>query len=203
MKETVINEILRLVTEYGYIFLFLALILENTVFVGLVMPGEAVLLAAAVLAGRGYLNIYIVFFVAAAAAIMGNIGGYLIGYFGGRKLLVKYGRKYFGGQSLEKSEQYFKEHGPKTVFVGRFAAGIRVFVAALAGTSKMDFILFLYYTVSSVFIWTLAVCLLGYFFGSRYLFLLFIIRRFSLVLLIFIIIIVGLYFFWRRIYGKE
>ena len=195
------NVLLGLVSQYGYYFLFLALFLENTVFVGLIMPGETVLLAAAVLSSRGYLNVFLVFAVALLASILGNIGGYFIGYFGGRNILVKYGKKFSLREHLEKSEVYFCEHGRKTVFVGRFAAGIRVFVASLAGASKMNFGLFLFYTSASAVLWTLLVTLLGYFFGSQYKLILMVMRRLSLLLLTLLVIFISFYI-WRRRYGK-
>lgn len=195
------NDLFLIISKYGYYFLFIALFLENTIFVGLVMPGETVLLAAAVIASRGYLNIYIVFIVACVAAVLGNIGGYFVGYFGGPNFLVKYGKKFSLDELLVKSEVYFREHGRKTVFIGRFAAGIRVFVASLAGASKMNFGLFFFYTVASVIIWTLAVTLLGFFFGQQYELILTLLRRFSFILLTLLVIFI-IFYVWRRRYGK-
>jgi membrane-associated protein len=196
------EQILKFISIYGYLFIFCALFAENTVFVGLIMPGETVLFAGAFAASNGYLNVYIVFTVACLAAILGNIGGYLIGYFSGRSVLEKYGNKFSAGKLVGESEEYFKKHGKKTVFIGRFAAGIRVFVAALAGASRMDFGLFLFYTVASVFLWTLGITLLGYFFGSHYKLILLISKRFSIILLVIIVILITI-FLWRRGYGKK
>lgn len=195
------NQILQYISIYGYVFIFLALFLENTVFIGLVLPGETILFAGAFAASRGYLDIRLVFVISSIAAILGNVGGYLIGFYGGRNFLLKYGNKFSLSKLIGDSEEYFKQHGKKTVFIGRFAAGIRVFVAAFAGASRMDFGIFLLYTIASVLLWTLGITLLGYFFGSYYSIIFLYIKRFSFILLI--VVVIFIIYYWRTHYGKK
>jgi len=177
----------------------LALLAENTVFVGLVMPGETVLLAGAVAASRGYLNIYLVFAVGTIAAILGNVGGYFIGYYGGRPLLEQISHRFKRWEkAIDKAESYFDSHGTKTVFFGRFAAGIRVFVGALAGASRMNFLEFLLYTVISVILWTLSISVLGYFSGKNWQLIVIILKRAGWFVLLIFAIVLLVYFFVRR-----
>lgn len=168
MSESLLGLILEYFETYGYLLVFLFLLLENFIVLGLIVPGETVLLVASFLAATGRLNIFYVIATAAAAAILGNNIGYLLGREGGRRLVERFGGRLVTPERLRAAEAYFDAHGPKTVFIGRFAAGVRVFIPALAGASKMAYSKFLFYTVTSVLIWTTAAGLLGYFFGRNW-----------------------------------
>src|SRR5262245_17450497 len=110
--------------SYGLILLFLLVAVECC---GIPLPGESALITAAVLAGDGHFNIVEVIAVAAAAAIIGDNVGYWIGRLGGRALLERTPivrdtiPKY-----LPRGERFFEKHGPKTVVIGRFVAGLRI-----------------------------------------------------------------------------
>ncbi len=167
--ESVLQWLLYWFQLYGYYVVFVALLAENTVVLGLIIPGETVLLAASFLAAQGELSLPAVMAVGWSGAVCGNNIGYLIGRHGGRPFLERYGRYFLiSPERLAAAERYFDSHGPRTVFVGRFAAGVRVFISMLAGASHMDYRKFLLYTLASVTIWTLALTLLGYFFGYNW-----------------------------------
>ena len=170
------------------------MLLENTIFVGLVVPGETVLLAAGVLAGRGLLNIYLVIAIAFFATATGNIIGYFIGFHGGRPLINKYGKKFHLSKRVSQTEKFFEKHGVKSVFIGRFVTGVRVFIASFAGIGRMNFGLFVVYSILSAAIWTVLIALLGFFFGQNYQILVSFINKFGLVLLITLIVILVIYF---------
>ena len=119
----------------GYPLLFLLVMAESS---GVPIPGETALIAAAVLASKGTLQIELVIAIAAAAAIVGDNIGYLIGRKGGRWLLERPGR--FSDQRLRvlaTGEPFFERHGPKAVFFGRFVLGLRVWASWLAGATYM------------------------------------------------------------------
>ena len=125
----------HLVEVAGYPLLFLMVMAETS---GLPIPGETALITAAVLAGQGKLEIGIVIALAAAAAIVGDNIGYLIGRKGGRWVLERPGA--FQGQRqevLRVGEPFFEVHGAKAVFFGRFILGLRVWASWLAGATRM------------------------------------------------------------------
>lgn len=164
-----LDTLIALFHQYGYYLIFLALLLENIVFVGLVIPGETVLLASSFLAARGEINFAYVLVLAVAAAWIGNNIGYWVGRSGGRTFLERYGRYFHVSEArIKAAEAYFEAHGPKTVFIGRFAAGVRGFVAPLAGASRMGYGKFLGYTTSAILVWTAVLGALGYFFGENW-----------------------------------
>src|SRR2546422_580345 len=132
-----------LVASYGYVVLFFLVALES---LGIPLPGETALLTAAALAALGHLSIYAVVATAVAAAVIGDNGGYWIGRKGGIALVRRYGRRIHLNESqLDRARGFFERHGPKTVFIGRFIALLRTWVAVLAGTARMPYGSFMFY----------------------------------------------------------
>ena len=151
------------VSHVGYPLLFLTVMAESS---GLLVPGETALIAAAVLASQGKLQIEVVIALAAAAAIVGDNIGYVIGRKGGRWVLERPGRFYRQRQEvLSVGEPFFERHGPKAVFFGRFLLGLRVWASWLAGGTRMPWPSFLLWNALGGITWATAVGLVAYFLG--------------------------------------
>jgi len=154
-----------LVASYGYAVLFVLVALES---LGIPLPGETALVTAAAFAALGHLSIYGVVATAAAAAILGDTGGYWIGRTGGIALVRRYGRVVHLDESqLERARRFFERHGPKTVFIGRFIALLRTWAAVLAGASRMPYDSFLRYNALGGICWSALFGTLGYVFGRN------------------------------------
>jgi membrane protein DedA with SNARE-associated domain len=154
----------HLVEVAGYPLLFVLVMAESG---GLPIPGETALITAGVLASRGKLQIEWVIVTAAAAAIVGDNIGYLIGRKGGRWLLERPGR--FHRQRLEvlkTGEPFFTRHGAKAVFFGRFLLGLRVWASWLAGATRMHWRTFVAWNALGGITWATGIGLLAYFLGS-------------------------------------
>ena len=120
----------------------------------------------AVLASQGKLRIELVIPLAAAAAIVGDNIGYVIGRKGGRWLLERPGA--FHRQRLRVlavGEPFFEEHGPKAVFFGRFLLGLRVWASWLAGATRMHWRSFVLWNAFGGIVWASAIGLIAYFLG--------------------------------------
>ena len=142
----------HLLGEYGYGLVFLVIGLEA---MGLPLPGESLIIAAAVYAATTHkLSIYGVVPAAILGAIMGDNVGYLLGRRLGFPLLRRYG-KHVGltDRRLDLGRYLFKRHGGKVVFLGRFIAILRTFVALLAGASHMEWKSFLLWNAVGGVIW--------------------------------------------------
>ena len=153
----------HLVTVAGYPLLFAVVMSESG---GLPVPGETALIAAAALASQGKLHIELVIALAAAAAIVGDNIGYLIGRKGGRWLLERPGA--FARQRrevLEIGEPFFAKHGAKAVFFGRFVLGLRVWASWLAGATRMPWRSFLLWNALGGIAWATIVGLVAYYVG--------------------------------------
>ncbi len=156
-----------LVVHYGYFAIFAVIALESA---GIPMPGETILISAAVFAGarHGGLNIYLVIGTAAAAAIFGDNLGFWVGREWGLGLLIRHGRYIGIDQKKLKVGQYlFLKHGGKIVFFGRFVALLRAFAAVLAGANRFDPRRFLLYNALGGAVWASLMGGLGYMFGLQ------------------------------------
>jgi membrane protein DedA with SNARE-associated domain len=153
----------HLVEVSGYPLLFLVVLAESS---GLPIPGETGLIAAAILASQGKLQIELVIPIAAAGAIAGDNIGYLIGRKGGRWLLERPGLFHRQRlEALETGESFFERHGPKAVFFGRFVLGLRVWASWLAGATHMRWRSFVLWNALGGIAWATAIGLIAYFIG--------------------------------------
>jgi membrane protein DedA with SNARE-associated domain len=192
-----------LVHEYGLLALFLIVMLESG---GVPLPGETALIAAAIFASRGDLEISEVIAVAAAAAIVGDNLGYWIGRTAGRKVLERLGPiRRWSKPSLEWSERFFQRHGGKTVFIGRFVAVLRVTAAWMAGVSHMRWWRFFVWNAAGGICWAVLVGLIAYYAGhaaadaiGRYGFL-----GAAGVIVLGVLTFVGVHFWRKRILRTE
>jgi membrane protein DedA with SNARE-associated domain len=156
----------QLLLDYGLVLLFAFVAVESA---GVPIPGETALIAAAVFARPEYhhYSLLSVIVVGAAGAIVGDNLGYGLGRFGGRRLINRWGpiRRY-AEKVLPPSERFFKRHGAKAVFFGRFIAILRVTAAWLAGLSHMQWWRFFAWNALGGIIWATGVSLLAYWAGK-------------------------------------
>jgi membrane-associated protein len=130
------------------------------------LPGETALITTGVLAHRGTFQIGLVIPIAAAAAILGDNVGYLIGRTGGRRLLERDGfLEHHRREILRRGEPFFAKHGAKAVFFGRWIAGLRIAAAWLAGINRMEWPTFFFWNALGGIAWATSVGLLAYFAG--------------------------------------
>jgi membrane protein DedA with SNARE-associated domain len=149
---------------YGYLLVFVPILLECA---GIPLPGETVLLAAGVEAQRGNLSLPLVILTAAAAAIIGDNLGYLVGRKGGRYLLFRYGRILrVKDRHIALLDSYFERHGPKTVLFGRWVAFLRVWAALFAGASRMHWRTFFVYNAAGGIAWATTIACVAYAFSA-------------------------------------
>jgi membrane protein DedA with SNARE-associated domain len=145
--------IAHLVQSYGYYAVFALIVLES---LGIPLPGESALIAAALYAGTTHhLNIAALAAVAATAAVIGDNAGYWIGKTGGRRLAERYGRYVRLTRTRLKVGRYlFARHGVTVVFFGRFVAVLRTYAAFLAGLSRMRWSRFLLANAAGGVLWS-------------------------------------------------
>jgi membrane protein DedA with SNARE-associated domain len=142
----------HLVDTYGYWAVFVLVGAES---VGIPLPGETALIVAGTYAGHTHrLSPWLIFAVAAAAAIIGDNIGYWIGDKGGYRLARRYGSKVrLDERKLKIARYLFDRHGAKVVFFGRFVSVLRTYAAFLAGTSRMRWRRFLPANAAGGIVW--------------------------------------------------
>jgi membrane protein DedA with SNARE-associated domain len=133
---------------------------------GVPSPGETALVLAAILASQGKLQIWLVIVIGAASAIVGDNLGYLLGRKVGREVLEAPGPfQKHRVRAISAGDRFFKRHGSKTVFLGRWIALIRVATAWLAGINEMHFPEFFLWNAFGGITWAITFGLVGYFGG--------------------------------------
>ncbi len=130
----------------------------------MIVPGAVVVVFAGVLSAQGYLDLIDLIWFAAIGAILGDTISYYLGSRG--KYLFRPESRFFKLSHLERGEQFFKRHGGKSVFLGRFIGWIRPLVPFVAGLLKMRMRTFLLWNISSGVLWAAVHVLLGYAFGN-------------------------------------
>jgi membrane protein DedA with SNARE-associated domain len=151
--------------HYGYLAVGGFVTLEDF---GVPVPGETILIAAAVYAGAGRLNIIAVALIAFLGAVIGDNIGYAVGFFGGRRLVLRFGR-YVGLTSarLDKAEGFFGRYGGAIVAGARFIEGLRQANGIVAGTSRMPWPRFVAFNALGAALWVAVWASVGYLAGGN------------------------------------
>jgi len=151
--------------NYGYLAVAGFIFFEDF---GVPLPGETMLIAASLYAGAGHLNIFLVGLIAFLAAIAGDNVGYVIGRFGGRELVERYGKLVFlTGDRLDRAEAFFARHGGKIVVIARFVEGLRQLNGIIAGVAGMHWLRFVMFNAIGAALWVGVWTSLGYLAGNH------------------------------------
>ncbi|QMU77059.1 DedA family protein [Streptacidiphilus sp. PB12-B1b] len=154
-----------LLEHYGYAAVFLLVLLDNCL---VPVPGQTLLIAAAVYAGAGSLNLAAVVAVAVLGAVVGDTLGYVIGRTGGRAFIHRYGRYVLlPPDRFASVEAFFTRNGGKVVLFSRFIDGLRQTSGALAGITGMRWHRFAAYNVAGAVLWVGVWAGLGYSTGTH------------------------------------
>jgi membrane protein DedA with SNARE-associated domain len=159
--------IAHLVHSYGYAAVFVLVAVES---LGIPLPGETALIAAATYAGATHppkLSIAAIFVVGALAAILGDTIGYWIGDKGGYRLLYRYGHYVrLDAQKIKVAHYLFERRGGAVVFFGRFVSVLRTYAAFLAGTTQMRYRRFLVFNAAGGIVWAALYAFCAYYAGA-------------------------------------
>lgn len=161
-----LKNIIDLFGPFTYVILFLIIFAETGLVIAPFLPGDSLLFVAGTLAGSGYLNIWIVYLSLFVAAILGDTANYWIGHRLGAKVFSKENSRIFNKAYLEKTREFYKLHGGKTIILARFLPIIRTFAPFVAGMGKMHYSTFFFYNVVGAFIWVTSLTFIGFFFGG-------------------------------------
>jgi membrane protein DedA with SNARE-associated domain len=154
-----------LLDHWGYLAVGFLILVEDF---GVPAPGETVLIAASVYAGAGRLNIVAVGVVGFVAAVLGDNIGYAIGRFGGRTLVLRFGRYVrLTEERLARAESFFARHGGKIVIVARFIEGLRQANGIIAGITRMHWLRFVAFNSLGAALWVATWTSVGYLAGNH------------------------------------
>ena len=160
-----LNSLAGPLNHFGYWAVLLFVMIEDF---GVPVPGETILIAASVYAGAGRLNVVLVGVIGFAAAVIGDNIGFAIGHFGGRAVVLRWGRYVrLTEQRLDKAEDFFHRHGGWIITFARFIEVLRQANGIVAGTTGLRWRRFLAFNALGAALWTGTWVTLGYLAGSH------------------------------------
>ncbi len=164
--QSLLEDLSNALGAWTYLIVGVFAFAETGAFVGLVVPGETVMLLGGAVAGQGAIDIYLLIAIAWFSAWLGDTTSFFIGRRLGREFVLTHGPRFgIGHERFEKVEDYFSRHGGKTIFIGRFISLVRAFAPFIAGSSGMRYRAFVPYSVLGTGLWASAHILVGYFFS--------------------------------------
>jgi len=166
--DKLLDEIVQQYETWTYLILFIVIFLETGFVVTPFLPGDSLIFAAGALAARpgSPLNIFVLFIVLSAAAILGDTVNYWIGHFIGPRAFsgnIRFLKKEY----LDRTHAFYEKHGGKTIILARFIPIIRTFAPFVAGIGAMTYGRFIFYNVVGGIAWVALFLFAGYRFGSQ------------------------------------
>ena len=163
--ESLIHLLTSFISEIGYFGIFIGMFLESTL---VPIPSEVIMIPAGIAAAQGVMNIYLATIIGIFGNVFGAIFSYYLAASIGRTILFRIGKYFFVKPStIIKIENFFQNHGPISVFIGRLVPGFRHFISLPAGIAKMNIKKFYFYTTAGSGIWTTILSALGFFIGGN------------------------------------
>ena len=156
-------------SQYGawlYLLLFFVIFAETGLVVFPVLPGDSILFIAGTVVALADLNVHVLVFVLAAAAILGDSVNYAVGHFIGPKVFERPESRWLRRDHLRRTQAFYERFGGITIVIGRFVPVIRTFAPFLAGVAGMPYSRFLPYNVVGGAMWISSLVYAGYLFGN-------------------------------------
>ena len=158
------NFVLDLVNQYGYLGMFLGMVLEAVI---IVIPSEAILATGGILASKKIFTFWGAFLTGLIGSVFCAIVIYFMGYFGGKPFIKKYGKYFFmKEEDVEKSDSWFNKYGLIGALIGRNFPIIRTLISLPIGIMRLSFPKFIIYTTIGSIPWTLVFVYVGYTLGN-------------------------------------
>lgn len=165
------RHLIELVQDYHlwtYAILFVIIFCETGLVVTPFLPGDSLLFVAGAITAQPDMPLQIGYLVLVIfiAAVLGDSCNYMIGHFFGKRLFSNPDSKIFKQSYLEKTHNFFRKYGGKTIILARFVPIVRTFAPFVAGMGKMNYYYFMLYNLTGAALWVGIFCFAGYFFGD-------------------------------------
>ncbi|MCP9340151.1 DedA family protein [Stutzerimonas xanthomarina] len=164
------DKIVEIVSAFGYIGVFLLMLLEN---IFPPIPSELIMPLAGFVAARGDLNFIVVILVGTAGSVVGALPWYYAGAKLGQERMKRLAKRWghwltLSPEDVDKASGWFDRHGKAAVFFGRLIPAVRTLISVPAGIAGMSMTKFLIYSTLGSLIWTALLALAGYLLESQY-----------------------------------
>ena len=165
--DSIISFLVTFIQDIGYLGIFIGMFIESTPFP---LPSEVIMIPVGIATAHKLsdMNVFLVIIAGVLGNLSGAIFSYMVAASFGRKFLIKIGKYLFISEKvINKMEKFFFSHGTISIFVSRLLPGFRHLISFAAGTAKMNFKLFCFYTTLGSAFWTSILVLLGYLIGKN------------------------------------
>jgi membrane-associated protein len=158
-------EFIRAVGVLGVMTIIFA---ESGLLLGFFLPGDTLLFSAGFLATKGVfgVSIHVLVLYLIAAAILGEVVGYMFGRKVGHRIFRRKNSVLFHPDNLARAEKFYEKYGPITILLARFVPVVRTFVPIVAGAAKMDQRIFNVFNVLGAVLWVSLVTYAGFVAGD-------------------------------------
>jgi membrane protein DedA with SNARE-associated domain len=160
----------HLITQYGYVAVFLLMLAESAC---IPVPSEVIMLFGGALAAGAYPGAHPSLAGIVLAGVLGNVAGSYVawaaGRYAGQAAVRRWGRR-FGvrGHDIDRASAWFGRHGPTAVLAGRVVPVVRTFISLPAGFADMPAGRFGLFTTLGCIPWTAALGIAGYALGANW-----------------------------------
>jgi membrane protein DedA with SNARE-associated domain len=196
MGDLMTDFLLNLINNYGYLGMFLGMVLEAVI---IIIPSELILATSGILVSKHIFTFWGAFITGLLGSVFCAIVIYFMGYFGGQPFIKKYGKYFFmKEEDLEKSDSWFNKYGMISALIGRNFPIVRTLISLPIGIMRLSFIKFIIYTTIGSIPWTLLFVYVGYKLGENWIILNTIVNYFKVpIRIILVLIIIG--FIYKKI----
>jgi len=199
--QEIINFILELAKDWGYLGIVLLMTLESCF---IPFPSEVVMIPAGYLAFKGELNLALCVLCGVLGSILGALINYYLCFFWGKSLVLRYGRIFgINEERFAKFEAFFNRHGEFSTFTCRLLPGIRQYISMPAGLVRMNLVKFIFYTGLGSFIWVSILVALGYYLGENEELIKQYLRQILIAIVIFVLFLGAIYIYFRKFRAKN
>jgi undecaprenyl-diphosphatase len=196
--ETMVGTIGSTLGSYTYGLVGVMAFLETGAFVGLLVPGETVVILGGVVAGQGHVDVVALIGLTWLCALAGDLTGYVLGRRLGRRFLLEHGPRVGVTEArLARIEGFFARYGLATILIGRFVGLVRPVAPFLAGASRYPAGRFVALAALGTGLWSATFVVLGFLFWQSFDEAVAIAQRGSLVLGATIVLVSGLVLAYR------
>ncbi|HEY7903725.1 MAG TPA: DedA family protein [Casimicrobiaceae bacterium] len=163
------QSIALIATQYGawfYAIVAAIIFVETGVVVFPLLPGDSLLFLAGTVVASAGLDVHLLVFILALAAVAGDSLNYAIGRYLGPKVFERPDSRWLRKSYLERTHRFYERYGGVTIIIARFVPIVRTFAPFLAGVGAMSYPRFLTYNVVGGVAWVALLTYAGFFFGN-------------------------------------
>jgi membrane-associated protein len=162
------DSIISWLGPWALVGLALIVFAECGLLLGFFLPGDSLLFTAGLFVAQGSIDapLWLVCTILVAAAFIGNVTGYWIGFKAGPAIFDKPQSRLFKPEHVVKTQGFFDKYGNRAIVLARFVPIVRTFITVMAGVGRMDPKRYFTYSLIGGVVWAAGVTVLGFWLGQ-------------------------------------